>query len=142
MKELAEALVAAQGELHNLSKDASGYGYEYLTLPKLIDETRPVLQKHGLAIVQRMAVVGDGQPAVCTMLIHKSGESIEGTYPISAVTMKQCNDAQQMGAAITYARRYGLAALLNIAQTDDDTACIKPKQAPKPQQKQQSQGGW
>jgi len=141
MKNLAEALVAAQGELHNLSKDAQGYGYEYLTLPKLIDETRPVLQKHGLAVVQRMAVVGEGQPAVCTMLLHKSGESIEGTYPISAVTMKQCNDAQQLGAAVTYARRYSLAALLNIcADTDNDAASIgsgKPKQ-----QQQTTEGAW
>jgi len=137
MKELATALVAAQAEMHNLSKDAEGYGYEYLTLPKLIDETRPLLHKYGIAVVQRMASV-DGNPAVCTMLLHKSGESIEGTYPITAVTMKQCNDAQQMGAAITYARRYGLAAILNIAQTDDDAACIKPKQ----QQKQTEQGAW
>ena len=124
MKELATALVAVQAKLHNLSKDAEGYGYKYLTLPKLIDETRTVLAEHGLAIVQPMAEVG-GQPAVKTILIHTSGDMIEGIYPITAVTMKQCNDAQQMGAAITYARRYGLSAMLNIAQSDDDAACIK-----------------
>lgn len=139
MKQLAEALVAVQGEMHSLSKNAEGYGYQYLTLDKLINETRSVLAKHGLAVVQRMGCVGDGQPAVCTMLLHKSGEYIEGTYPITAVTMKQCNDAQQMGAAITYARRYGLAAILNIAQTDDDAASVGGGRAPK---QQDNEGGW
>lgn len=43
MKELAKALVAVQSDLHNLSTNAQGYGYEYLTLDKLIDETRGVL---------------------------------------------------------------------------------------------------
>jgi hypothetical protein len=123
MENLAKALVKAQGKLHNLGKNAKGYGYEYLTLDKLIDETRGVLAECGLAILQPMAVVDD-RPAVKTVLLHESGEMIEGTYPITAVTMKQCNNAQEMGAAVTYARRYGLAAMLNIAQADDDGACI------------------
>jgi hypothetical protein len=123
MENLAKALVKAQGKLHNLGKNAKGYGYEYLTLDKLIDETRGVLAECGLAILQPMAVVDD-RPAVKTVLLHESGEMIEGIYPITAVTMKQCNNAQEMGAAVTYARRYGLAAMLNIAQADDDGACI------------------
>jgi len=129
MKNLATALVKVQSGLTNLSKNAEGYGYTYLTLDKIIDETRTVLADNGISVLQPMAEV-DGQPAVKTVLLHESGEMIEGVYPITAVTMKQCNDAQQMGAAITYARRYCLAAMLNIAQADDDAGCIKAPKAP------------
>jgi len=124
MENIAKALVKAQAKLHNLGKNAEGYNYGYLTLDKLIDETRGVLAECGLVIVQPMGVTQSGQPVVETFLLHESGECITGRYPISAVTMKQCNDAQQMGAAITYGRRYSLAAMLNIAQADDDGACI------------------
>lgn len=123
MENLAKALVQAQKSLHNLGKNAQGYGYQYLTLDKLIDETRGVLADNGLAIVQPMGVY-EGQPTVKTVLLHESGESIEGEYPISPVTMKQCNNAQELGAAVTYARRYGLAAMLNIAQADDDAQSV------------------
>lgn len=124
MKNLATAYVQAQQELHNLGKNAQGYGYEYLTLEKLITETRAILAKYGLAILQPMAVTDEGTPAVKTILLHESGEMLEGTYPITAVTLKQANNAQAMGAAISYARRYCLAAMLNIAQADDDAASL------------------
>ena len=123
MKELATALIKVQSDLHNISKNAEGYGYNYLTLDKLISETRGVLAKQGLAILQPLAEVG-GEPAVKTVLMHESGEYIEGVQPIAAVTMKQCNNAQELGAAITYARRYGYAAMLSIAQVDDDAASV------------------
>lgn len=138
MKELASALVQAQSELHNLGKNAQGYGYSYLTLDKLIEETRPVLAKHGLAILQPLTNV-NGEPAVKTMLIHVSGQMIDGDYPITKAGMKQVNDAQQMGAAVTYARRYGLAAMLNIAQVDDDAASLTQAQ---PQQQKKDGGNW
>ena len=123
MENIAKAIVAAQGKLHNLGKNANGHNYQYLTLDKLIDETRGILAEQGLAIIQPMADV-NGEAAVKTILIHESGEMIEGVYPIAKAGMRACNDAQQMGAAITYGRRYSLAAMLNIAQADDDGACI------------------
>ena len=66
MSALAEALVAAQAELPcTLGKDADGQigtrGYRYLTLDKLIAETRPILQRHGLTIVQCPTVRPMGQ---------------------------------------------------------------------------------
>jgi len=123
MENIAKALVKAQNTLHNLGKNADGHNYQYLTLDKLIDETRGILAECGLAICQPMAEV-NGEAAVKTILIHESGEMIEGVYPIAKAGMRACNDAQQMGAAITYGRRYSLAAMLNIAQADDDGACI------------------
>lgn len=133
MDTLAKALVKAQAQIHNLGKNAKGYGYEYLTLDKIIDETRNVLAECGLVVMQPLGTTADGRPVVKTILMHESGECVEGEYPISAVTMKQCNNAQEMGAAITYGRRYSLAAMLNIAQADDDAASVG-KSAPQQQQ--------
>jgi hypothetical protein len=125
MDKLAKALVKAQANLHNLGKDGNGYNYKYLTLAKLIDATRPVLADVGLVVIQTMTIV-DGQSALKTTLLHESGEFIEGVYPIIEVHVTKSggqnvtNDGQAMGSGITYARRYCLAAILNIAQIDDD----------------------
>jgi len=115
MNKIITALLKAQSGLHNLSKNAKGYGYEYLTLDKLIDETRDVLTENGLVIVQTL-----DQGSLVTTIYHESGESISSSYLLQEVQVGKANAAQQYGAAITYARRYSLAAILNIAQADDD----------------------
>jgi hypothetical protein len=80
---LAEALVAAQAELPcALGKDADGRigqrSYRYLTLDKLIEATRPVLTKHGLALIQAPGFAERGEdgamPILATRLLHDSGE--------------------------------------------------------------------
>jgi len=133
-KNLAQSLVALQADLHTLTTNAEGYGYTYLTLDKLIDETRPILARHGFAIAQPLTEVG-GEPAVQTMLLHASGEHITGTYPIAKAGMQKVNDAQQFGAAVTYARRYGWASMIGVCATaDDDAASLGAPQNGKPQQ--------
>ncbi|MCJ8300520.1 MAG: ERF family protein [Pseudomonadales bacterium] len=130
MENIIKSLLKAQGEFHNLSKNAKGYGYEYLTLDKLIDETREILTKNGLVIVQTL----DGRDLVTT-LYHETGESIVSRYELQEVAVGKANAAQQFGAAITYARRYSYAAILNIAQADDDAAGAgdaRPRQKPTP----------
>ena len=80
MSALAEALVAAQAELPcALGKDADGQigqrSYRYLTLDKLIAETRPILNKHGLTIVQLPTTIERGEervPALRTELIFEN----------------------------------------------------------------------
>ncbi len=121
---IAKAFIKFQGINGNLGKDAKAYNYDYLTLGKIIEETRIKLAECGLAITQPMDAAEDGTPVLLTYLIHESGEYYVSRYPLSPVTMKQCNTAQQMGAAISYARRYALAAILNITQADDDAASV------------------
>jgi hypothetical protein len=124
MSALAEALVAAQAELPcALGKDADGQigqrSYRYLTLDKLIAETRPILTKHGLSLIQEPSYIERGDegaiPALTTTLQHDSGESIIRTMPLylSEKTM------QGLGAAITYARRYAWQSVLGIAAEED-----------------------
>ena len=122
MSALAEALVAAQAELPTaIPRDAQGDGYRYLTLDKLIEATRPILQKHGLAIVQEPVAVERGDayvPMLRTTLLHVGGEAQVNQMPLYLANKSM----QGLGAAITYARRYAWQSVLGIAAEEDTDA--------------------
>jgi len=115
--ELAKALAAAQGELTNASKNAKNphYKSDYADLGEILNVVRPVFSKHGLGIMQ-MPDYEAGMVTVKTLVTHASGEYISSD--IRLPVGKQ--DAQGVGGAITYARRYSLAAVAGIGQEDDD----------------------
>lgn len=117
MENLAKALVAAQSEVENSSKSSTNphFKSKYSDLAEVLNTVRPVFTKHGISIVQSPSF-SDGMVHVTTYLIHVSGEQLSGT--ISIPVAKQ--DAQAIGSAITYARRYSLASFCGIAQEDDD----------------------
>ena len=62
-----------------------------------------------------------GAICVTTTLLHSSGQWMRSKIklPLSKV------DAQGVGAAVTYGRRYGLSAMVGIAQFDDDANSIR-----------------
>lgn len=114
---LAPALVAAVAEVNNATKNAKNPHYKstYADLAEIINTVKPVFASHGLAVVQ-IPGLRDGHATVETMLVHDSGEWIKG----ESGSPLQKNDPQGVGSAITYLRRYSLAALAGIAQEDDD----------------------
>jgi len=116
-QEYSAALVAAIGELQNVAKTASNpyFKSKYAPLDAIVDATRPVLAKHGLA-VQQTPLYRDGCAGVVTIITHKSGhlEDSELLLPLKD------QSPQGVGSAITYARRYALAAVLGLATEDDD----------------------
>jgi len=116
-QEYCEALVAAIGELSNVPKTANNpyFKSKYAPLDAIVDATRPVLAKHGLAI-QQNPVFRDGCAGVITTITHKSGHS---TLSELVLPLKD-QSPQGVGSAITYARRYALAAVLGLATEDDD----------------------
>ena len=129
---IAPALVAAVGELSPVGKDATNPAFRnrYATLDAMMEQVRPCLARHGLAVLQSVThpetdagrVVGI---AVETRVLHTSGEWIAGlvTLPVEKST------AQGTGSAISYGRRYGLSALLGLTAEDDDGAAAS---TPKP----------
>lgn len=123
LSELMPELIQAISQLGNLSKDKQGYGYKYAELSKVLDTCRPILAEHNLVITQLVTVLND-EPTLVTTLFHKSGQFLRSCYPLVKAGVKQANDAQQVGAAITYARRYALTAMLFMAQEDDDAASV------------------
>lgn len=157
IKELATALSKAQSEMHGAKKTAINpfHKNKYATLEDVWDAIREPLTKNGLSVVQTLGFDEKMGPTLTTMLLHSSGEWIEGTRPLHA----KSPDPQAIGSAITYARRYDMMALLGICPEDDDgeraTAPMrkdpypqggypkpKPQQKHTPQQSSQSDQPW
>lgn len=115
--ELFAALAKAQAEIENASKNAANphFRSRYADLAEVLNTVRPVLSKHGLSVMQSTAFDG-AMVLVETVLAHASGGSVSSTA--SCVPAK--TDAQGVGAATTYLRRYALAAIAGVAQEDDD----------------------
>ena len=123
IKSIAKSLLRVQCQVGKVRKDGRGHNYVYPTLDHVIDVVRPLLTEAGIAVTQCMDQTGTGKDTLTTTLMDaESGEWIRSSYSLNAAGMKGVNDAQQMGAAITYARRYCLLAILNIAPGDDDDA--------------------
>lgn len=124
--ELAKSLAAAQLEVENAGKNAANphFRSRYADLAEVLNTVRPVFAKHGLSFVQ-MPSYAAPNASVETLLLHSSGEFISGncSMPVSR------HDAQGVGSAITYLRRYSLAAMAGISQEDDDAA-IRPTAEP------------
>lgn len=125
---LGKALAKAQGEVENASKASVNphFKSKYADLAEVLNTVRPVFASCGLSFVQMPSFL-DGVVSVETMLVHESGEWISETA--SSPITKQ--DAQGVGSAITYLRRYSLAAFAGIAQEDDDANASVGKTQPK-----------
>ena len=121
--EFMAAFTAFQADLPTIGKNATGHNYKYPTLAHVCDSLYPILNKHGLSLAQSLDNV-DGEPSVCTYLMHVTGGYIKGNYPISKAGMKGVNDAQQFGASIAYTRRYGILAITGAPTDDNDAASV------------------
>jgi hypothetical protein len=121
---LCAALVKAQADLKAVGKDSVNphFRSKFASLDSIIDMVRPALAKHGLAVLQGATVPESNAEGVLTgftvetMLVHASGEWLTN----GAVLPMTKADPQGAGAALTYGRRYSLAALLLISTDEDD----------------------
>jgi hypothetical protein len=116
--ELAAAFSAAQGAMFHADKDATNPAFKskYATLASVIDAVRGPLRDNGLSFTQ-LPIETESGVAVETVLLHKSGQWISSVTSVPAGK----GTAHGIGAAYTYAKRYGLAAMCGIsAETDDD----------------------
>jgi len=123
--ELLKAVSVFQGELENVEKGKDGHGYKYATLGACIDSAKPILKSNDLSVIQLMGDDGNGNATLETVLGHSSGEYISTVcvIPIAKLAGGGANNpAQVMGASVTYIRRYQFAAIIGLAQDDDDAA--------------------
>lgn len=128
--ELFKAFAKFQGELENASKDKQGHGYKYADLAECINTAKPHLKNNGLAVSQMLGASENGAQTLITMLTHESGQYIASEFVmVDAKLMGGAgnNPAQVLGSAITYQRRYAYAAIIGLAQEDDDAAQVKGK---------------
>lgn len=115
MSKIYGQLLQFQNKLRKVNKDAKGYNYSYASFDNVVETIAPELTVQGLGYTHTF----DGQDIVCT-LFNTEGETITSKLTLSTEILKGMNASQSMGAAITYARRYTLTAILGLV-TDDDT---------------------
>jgi len=120
---LAEALAAIQADLPEIrkagtakvpTKTGGSYSYTYADLAAVTRVILPRLGKVGLSWTTRPTLV-DGRFVLAYKLLHTSGEAEEGMYPLP-----DRGSPQEIGSAITYARRYALCSVTGVAPDDDD----------------------
>jgi len=127
-KTLAAAMVAAQGEMSNATINAKNphFKNEYADLPAVIAAVVPALNSNGVHMSQPTCYEGETL-VVKTMFTHAaSGESECAVLPIPST-----GKMQDIGSAITYARRYTLSCLAGIGtEKDDDGQSAAPVSKP------------
>jgi len=128
---LAEALSKFQSQVEGAKKDSNNpfYKSKYADLAQIWKTVREPLTQNGLSVSQVGLPSEPEYVNVETILLHSSGEWISGITTLKLVK----NDPQGAGSAITYARRYGLSAILGIHQEDDDANSHIKSEQPKQQ---------
>src|SRR5262245_2642200 len=126
---LASALAKAQAEIVNPEKSLTATirggrpgeverSFRYAPFWSGLDIVRKTLGQHEIATVQTTAIdPTTGIVNLTTLLAHASGEWIASDWPVCPIA--ETANPQRMGAALTYARRYGLFTLVGIAGDDD-----------------------
>jgi hypothetical protein len=91
-------------------------GYAYADIADLLAEVRPVLGGKGIAVFQIPRMTDDLRFLLITTRLSFQGQWIEGDYPVCATG----GEHQEMGKAMTYARRHALGAMIGVAPERDD----------------------
>ncbi len=142
INELAASLAKAQAKIATAPKDSLGkvqgttkagkeyeYTYQYSTLADVWTACRAALSENGLAVIQT-AVTAGAMVKITTLLAHASGQWVSEETALVAANEKP----QSVGSAITYGRRYTLAAMVGVVSDEDDdgAAATHGKQPEKP----------
>lgn len=118
--EFAKDFINAQSEILTLPKDKKGYNYNYTDFDTVVKTVKPILKKNHLGFCQLLDSKENGKNGVTTILFHESGESFQSWFELPAVVLGKANNAQNIGAAISYIKRYALCAILGCS-SDEDT---------------------
>jgi len=118
-------LLEVQKEVGAISKDSKNpfFKSKYFDINQLIEHVQPVLNKHGLLLLQP---VYDGR--VWSKIYDSENAD---SYISSSLNLPEFNDPQKLGSCITYYRRYTLASLLGLQAEDNDGNGLKSKPKPK-----------
>lgn len=126
--EITKALIFFQTNLKPVSKDSTNpfFKSKYASISAIWECIRKPLGENGLAVSQ-LPRIQDNNIVLTTLLLHTSGEWLCSDL---LVTPGKQNDAQSVGSALTYARRYALSAILGICSEEDDDAEATKREKP------------
>ena len=116
INEISAALAKAQGEVANpvFNKTNPHFKSSYADLSSVLNAVRPALSKNGISIMQ-MTNLEEAGIVLYTRLCHVSGQWIESVYPVTT-----SGKHQEIAAALTYAKRLSLSAIVGVAGEEDD----------------------
>jgi hypothetical protein len=140
-KEFASAFAKFQADVQNpkLTAENPHFRSRYAPLSEVLNTVRPILAKHGLSVFQDVATEED-KVVVTTVLLHESGEYLQSSpLKIPAGRGGKPADAQGIGSATSYGKRYQLQAAIGVAADEDNdgeefTQHNTPYSAPMPTQ--------
>lgn len=116
--DLSGALATAQANMKaaTFNKVNPHFKNKYADLAAVLDAVRKPLADNGLSVTQTTEI-REGGLVLLTTLRHKTGQWIASEYPLPSAAKPQ-----ELGSALTYARRYSLSAIACIAADEDDDA--------------------
>ena len=131
IEEISKAFVACQPDLPVVTQGAVNEFFttdkktaSYADYASIVVACRPILHKYDLAVTQTF-IPSDapGTIVIESTLIHKSGQYWGGVLTMPLLPEKSgAYSPQKAGSAISYAKRYAYAALLNLVTEKDDDA--------------------
>jgi hypothetical protein len=117
--ELAAALTKAQAAHLAAVKDTNNpfHKSKYADLASVWEAIRQPLTDNGLSVAQFPCEAPAGHVGLLTILMHTSGQMMSERF---YMPVKDPTNPQAVGSALTYARRYALAAVVGVSPEDDD----------------------
>ena len=118
INEIGAALAKVQGSIEHASKDSANpfFKSSYADLASVWGACRTQLADNGISVVQLPDGLEDNCLILETTMLHTSGQWISSRMKMPLAK----SDPQGFGSALTYARRYALAAIVGVYQDDDD----------------------
>lgn len=124
MAPLYEALAEAQAEFSTVTATSrvtfKNVDFKFAPLSEILGAVRPALNKYGLTLTQQTKHIPFGNAngvKIVTTLLHESGVS----YNIESVPVfYNVNDIKNLGAQVTYLRRYEVKTLLGIEADSEE----------------------
>ena len=129
INEIHAAFSKAQGAMSGAHKGTANpfFKSRYSDLASVMEAIRKPFADNGLSFIQAPSF-GDGRVSITTRIMHSSGQWYQSTLDVPVAK----NDAQAVGSAITYAKRYGLQSMAGVPSIDDDGEAAVNRQAPPP----------
>lgn len=128
LDKLAPALARVQSKLHAVTKNANNpfFKSKYADLTAVIEESKPLLIEEGFSLTQWPCGGVGNSIGLANLLLHESGQWLYSEFYFESKDASP----QGKGGCITYMRRYGQLAILNMATEDDDGNKASYRQAP------------
>ena len=121
INELADSLSKFQAEVKDAPRLSKSYNGKYAKLEDIFSIVRPLLSKHGLSFMQPSHSTTGKEVTVETIIMHKSGQYISAGMTIEIPPKSgNTNSLQQIGVALSYAKRYSIMSMLGCCQKDED----------------------